>query len=85
MFYEYECPLCGKIEECIHGMNENPEIYCENNHEKILMKRLITGGNGVIYKGVGWPRKGTGTAPKPQHFKVKELHGPKFLKKAIRH
>jgi predicted nucleic acid-binding Zn ribbon protein len=84
MIYEYYCPDCGIVQEYIHGMTEEPDIYCENNHEKVLMKKLISGGSGVIYNGVGWPRKGTGTAPKPKRYKVHELRGPRFLKNAIR-
>jgi predicted nucleic acid-binding Zn ribbon protein len=85
MFYDYYCPVCGVVEERVHGMTEEPSYFCENNHEKTLMKKLITGGSGVIYQGVGWPRKGTGLAPKPKHFVEKTLVGPKFLKNAIRH
>ena len=84
MFYEYKCPVCGKIEEVEHGMTDEPDIYCEDNHDKILMRRTITGGSGVIYKGVGWPRKGTGLAPKPKRYTTHELRGPSFLKNTIK-
>lgn len=83
MFYTYYCPTCGKEEEFVHGMTEEPKYHCENDNT--IMKKKITGGCGEIYKGVGWPRKGTGTAPKPKRYKEHYLVGPRHLKKAIKH
>lgn len=51
MIYEYEC-TCGNVQEEIHGMNESPEILCVECQD--VMKRLITGGTGIIFKGGGW-------------------------------
>ena len=51
MIYEYSCE-CGNVQEEIHGMNDSPTIRC-NKCSKI-MKRVISGGTGVIFKGGGW-------------------------------
>lgn len=52
MIYEYICDECDNLQEEIHGMKENPEIKC--NSCKSIMRRNITGGTGVIFKGGGW-------------------------------
>jgi putative FmdB family regulatory protein len=82
MFYEYRCIECDYEEEKTHGMMEEPIYNCPKCDA--VMKRIIFGGSGVHYKGVGWPRKGTGLDPKPKRYGIKELRGPAFLKKAIR-
>lgn len=82
MWYDYYCSSCGLTEEKQHGMLESPKFLCSKCGEK--MKREITGGIGIHFKGIGWATKGTATDPKPKHYKVHELHGPKFLSKAIR-
>lgn len=53
MTYEYECCDCGSTQEELHGMNESPEIICCSCKSK-NMKRIISGGTGVIFKGGGW-------------------------------
>jgi len=59
LFYEYYCQNCMYEEEVEHSIIQDPEIKCRKCGSK--MQRKITGGVGVHYKGVGWPRKGTGT------------------------
>jgi predicted nucleic acid-binding Zn ribbon protein len=81
MIYTYYCEKCEKENDFFHGMNETPTFVCECGS---VMKKKITGGCGVIYKGVGWPRKGTGTSPKPKRYIQHELVGPKFLRNAIK-
>lgn len=67
MFYDYKCKKCKKIKKNIrHGMLEKPEIFCECGETMI---KIITGGSGIHYKGMGWPRKGTGLHSKPKHGK----------------
>jgi putative FmdB family regulatory protein len=51
MFYDYVCSKCGAEKEVNHPMNEDPIITCECGE---VMKRKITGGAGVHYKGSGW-------------------------------
>jgi len=52
MTYTYYDPETNEEIEVEHGMNESPEIISEKTGNK--MKRKITGGMGVIYKGEGW-------------------------------
>lgn len=65
MFYLYRCMVCGKEKEVRHSIKEEPIILCDEDDER--MNRVITGGAGTIFKGLGWASKGTATAPKPQH------------------
>lgn len=53
MIYEYVCPKCHAEEEVHHGMTETPEIRCVNCGN--VMSRRITGGQGTIFKGPGFP------------------------------
>lgn len=53
MIYEYVCPKCHAEEEVHHGMTETPEIRCVNCGN--VMSRKITGGQGTIFKGPGFP------------------------------
>lgn len=47
--YDYRCSSCGKVEEQIHGMNENPSIACScgGPMEKIFSPNY----GGVIFRG----------------------------------
>jgi putative FmdB family regulatory protein len=82
MYYDYECPLCETIEEKMHGMNETPLFFCSKCHS--LMKKVISGGAGIHFRGIGWASNNTATNPTAKKYHVKELVGPKFLQKAIR-
>jgi len=62
MFYDYVCDNCGEIKEEMHGINETPEILCDNC--KIVMKKIVTGGSGFILKGNGWGGKNSGSSNK---------------------
>ena len=73
MFYDYFCKKCGKEKEVIHSIKDKPVILCECGE---TMKVKITGGCGEIYTGLGWPRKGTGTAPTPKRVTERRLVGP---------
>jgi hypothetical protein len=48
------------------------------------MKRIIYGGAGTHFKGIGWAFNNTATNPSMKRYKVHELHGPAFLKKCIK-
>jgi putative FmdB family regulatory protein len=81
MYYDYECKLCGYKEEIEHGMLETKEYncpYCEKP-----MKKLITGGAGVHYKGIGFYGNKTIDAPRAKHYYQKELVGPACMRDAI--
>ena len=82
MFYDYICSNCEHHEEKIHGMNETPIFECPECNT--IMKRIIYGGSGTHYKGIGWSSNGTALAPRAVRQKIRELHAPAFLKKAIR-
>jgi putative FmdB family regulatory protein len=82
MFYEYKCPTCNTIEEKSHSIKEEPIFKCPECSS--VMKRIIFGGAGTHFKGIGWAFNNTATNPKMQRYHVKELVGPKFLKNAIR-
>jgi putative FmdB family regulatory protein len=60
--YEYECTSCGHRFERSQGMNDPPLKKCPECGEKV--RRLISGGGGVIFKGSGfhatdYPKSGT--------------------------
>lgn len=49
--YEYKRED-GTVFEMIQGINDEPLTTCPDTGQKV--KRLITGGAGVVYKGDGW-------------------------------
>jgi len=51
--YEYECKKCGYRFEKFQKMTEPPVEVCPECKEK-KVKRLISAGSGVIYKGPGF-------------------------------
>jgi len=53
MIYDYKCVDCENIQEEEHGMNESPVIKC-NKCGSNNIKKIISGGTGVIFKGGGW-------------------------------
>jgi putative FmdB family regulatory protein len=50
--YEYECEKCGKRFDVFQSMSDEPL----KKHEKCggKLKRLISGGAGIIFKGSGF-------------------------------
>jgi len=64
MTYLYYCKKCGHEQDEWHNMKNSPEIKCEKC--KSLMRKKITGGSGIIYRGNGWPRKGSGLIGSPK-------------------
>ena len=57
--YDYICRDCGAVKEVNHGMLEEVEILCDTCGTKMF--KAVSGGVGVIYKGMGWVGKGSGT------------------------
>jgi putative FmdB family regulatory protein len=49
--YEYK-RKDGSVFEIIQGMNDKPLTACPTTGQPV--KRIITGGGGVVYKGTGW-------------------------------
>ncbi len=51
--YEYKCNNCGYIFEAFQSIKENPLKICPKCNKNAL-KRLISGGAGLIFKGSGF-------------------------------
>ena len=51
--YEYECAACGETVEIFQQMSEAPKRKCPSCGA-LRMKRLISGGGGIIFKGSGF-------------------------------
>jgi putative FmdB family regulatory protein len=81
MNYDYSCSKCGFQEEKSHSMKENPIFKCPECGAK--MKRLLNGGGNIIFKGVGWPRKGTGLTPKATVTTEVGIKIPKVMKNIV--
>lgn len=54
MIYTYFCEVHKEF-EAEHSMNDKLE-FCPHCKEKILVKRLISGGTNFILNGSGWGR-----------------------------
>jgi putative FmdB family regulatory protein len=54
--YEYECSQCGKLFEHFQSMKSDPLTDCpdETCGGKGTVKRLISAGGGLIFKGTGF-------------------------------
>lgn len=50
--YCYECENCGFTFEKLQSINAEPISKCEKCSGKV--KRLISGGAGIIFKGSGF-------------------------------
>lgn len=50
--YEYECDECGHKFEEFQGINDKPVARCPRCQGKV--RRLISGGSGLIFKGSGF-------------------------------
>lgn len=52
--YEYECLKCGRVFDVVHGMSESGPKRCVSPRCKGKVKRLISAGSGLIFKGSGF-------------------------------
>ncbi|OHD55088.1 MAG: hypothetical protein A2Y33_03870 [Spirochaetes bacterium GWF1_51_8] len=50
--YDYRCTECGTVNEIFHKITEDPEIKCPSCGS--AMKRKISGGAGLMFKGSGY-------------------------------
>ena len=50
--YEYRCEACGCHFEELQGINDNPLEKCPECKGKV--KRLLSAGSGIIFKGNGF-------------------------------
>jgi len=74
MIYEYRCPQCGKESEVNHGMTEDPQVACPSCG--CDMNRRITGGQGTIFKGSGFP--GNDMKKKASYAKAQDKNEDEF-------
>ncbi len=51
--YEYSCPKCGHVFEQFQSMSDAPLKKCPKC-KKMGVRRLISGGAGLIFKGTGF-------------------------------
>ncbi len=51
--YEYLCSNCGYRFEKFQRITAEPEKICPNC-QQMTIKRVINGGNGIIFKGSGF-------------------------------
>ena len=50
--YDYYCFKCKKDIEIFHSISDDSKRYCPDCNSEL--KRLISGGNGIIFKGTGF-------------------------------
>lgn len=51
--YSYECSKCGEELEIYQGISESPKKKCPSC-KKNALKRVLSGGAGVMFKGSGF-------------------------------
>ncbi|MDR0374820.1 MAG: zinc ribbon domain-containing protein [Treponema sp.] len=72
--YEYECKDCDRVFEVFQSIKDEPLKVCPECGKEI--RRLITGGSGIIFKGSGFyvtdaqAKSAGGGAPKDAAKKV---------------
>lgn len=52
--YDYVCDACGSRAEFFHGISEAPPAKCPKCGKKGKLRKLISGGTGLIFKGSGF-------------------------------
>jgi putative FmdB family regulatory protein len=50
--YNYKCKTCADIKSIFQKISEDPLKYCDKCNGDL--KRLISGGTGLIFKGSGF-------------------------------
>jgi len=66
--YVYHCDACGEEFEANQRITEDPLTVCQCGEEG-QVRRLLTAGAGVIFKGSGFYQtdyKGSGSKPKAE-------------------
>ncbi len=74
--YEYECTQCNYIFEAFQKITDKPLKKCPKCGGKL--RRLISGGAGLIFKGSGFyvTDYKKSNLPKPKDKKTKDLKKP---------
>ena len=52
--YNYECSSCGKHLSVFQKMSDSKLTDCDKCKNKNTLKRLISGGSGMVFKGSGF-------------------------------
>ena len=52
--YEYQCESCGGTLEVFHGFNDPPPTKCTACGAEGTLRKLISAGGGVIFRGSGF-------------------------------
>ena len=52
--YEYQCGKCEKVFDIFHGMSEEGPKRCQDPECNGKLKKLISAGSGLIFKGSGF-------------------------------
>ena len=52
--YEYECKKCKKVFDVFQKMSDKPLLKCPDKSCKGNVRRLISAGSGLIFKGAGF-------------------------------
>lgn len=50
--YNYKCDSCNNISTVFQSISDSPLKKCDNC--KGMIKRIISGGTGMIFKGTGF-------------------------------
>lgn len=65
--YDYKCIKCGNSFELFHGINERPQVVCQNCGS--IAQKKISLHSGLIFKGSGFYitdyKKGSSTTASP--------------------
>lgn len=73
--YEYHCESCDEIMEIIHSMSESAKTDCPSCHQPTL-KKLISSGAAVIFKGSGFYQTDYKSPKKPATESNKKTENP---------
>jgi putative FmdB family regulatory protein len=79
--YEYRCSSCGHVLEAFQRMSDAALTHCPNC-DKEELKRIVSGGAGVIYRGEGWyvtdySKKSSGGKDEPAKTSTAKADTPK--------
>jgi len=73
--YDYQCEKCGNTFEVFQSMTEEPLKICPAC--KGSLKRLISGGAGIIFKGSGFYKTDYAKKAAPSSCENKSAASPK--------
>lgn len=74
--YEYECPACGHHFERFQRINDPPVRTCPTCGKR-KVRRLISGGGGIVFKGPGFYATDYRKSPKASEHGTGDRKAPK--------